>query len=313
MSATTTLGSLALLLATLAVPAQAKVAVVTTTPSLADIAKRIGGQQVTVHSLMRGNENPHNVVPKPSFVMKLRSADLFVHTGLDAEPWVSTLLRSARKHELLPGGDANIDASTGIDLLEIPQNNELTRAMGDIHVYGNPHYLLDPLNGVRVGYTLSSRFADFDPTHAHEYATRAKEMDSELTHQTAVLLKRVQSLALCPVVTYHRTWSYFLKRFDITKLGEIEPKPGIASGPRHIAALSREMRRSASRLVISTSYEDRRIASRLAESVGGKHLVLAQDVEALPGVDRYRVLFETNIGILETAVAIDPPVTKGCQ
>ena len=105
---------------------------------------------------MRGPENPHNVIPKPSFVMKLRKADLFVHLGLDAEPWVPNLLRSARRERLLAGGDGNVDASKGIDLLEVPSRGELTRALGDIHVYGNTHYVLDPLNGIVIGRTIAS-------------------------------------------------------------------------------------------------------------------------------------------------------------
>ena len=108
--------------------ALAEVGVVTTNPSLADLTRQVGGEQVRVESLMRGPENPHNVIPKPSFVMKLRKADLFVHLGLDAEPWVPSLVRSARRERLLAGGEGNIDASRGIGLLEVPSRGELTRS-----------------------------------------------------------------------------------------------------------------------------------------------------------------------------------------
>lgn len=291
----------ALLMFAIAFPAPAEIVVVTTTRSLADIAERIGGDQVKVQSLMRGNANAHNVAPKPSYVMKLRKADLFVHSGLDGEPWVASLLKSARKSALLPGGAANADASTGVTLLEVPMSNELTRAMGDIHVYGNPHYLLDPLNGVRVGYTLASHFARLDPAKAAEFESRAKELDTELNRLTTSLVETVNALELCPVVTYHRTWSYFLKRFEIEKLGELEPKPGIASGPRHISTLAEEMKRTGSRLVISASYEDRRIAGRLEELVGGQHIILAQDVGALPEASSYSAMFEFNVKTLAEA------------
>jgi ABC-type Zn uptake system ZnuABC Zn-binding protein ZnuA len=135
--------------------ALAEVRVVTTNPTLADLTRQVGGDQVRVMSLMRGPENPHNVIPKPSFVMKLRKADLFVHLGLDAEPWVPNLLRSARQERLLSGGRGNVDTSMGIVLLEVPSQGELTRALGDIHVYGNTHYVLDPLNGIVIGRTIA--------------------------------------------------------------------------------------------------------------------------------------------------------------
>lgn len=292
--------------------ATAEITIVTTSRSLADIAERIGGDRVGVHSLMRGNANPHNVVPKPSFVMKLRKADLFVHSGLDAEPWVQNLLRSARKPSLLPGGAANVDASEGIALLEIPTSSELSRAMGDIHVFGNPHYLLDPHNGIRVGSTIASRLARLDPANAEAFESRANELEAQLTEMTASLFERVKALKLCPVVTYHRTWSYFLDRFEIEKLGDLEPKPGISSGPRHIASLAEEMRRTRSRLVISASYEDERRASRLARSVEGQHVVLAQDVGALAGARSYPAIFEFNVKTLTEASNQLPASERSC-
>lgn len=299
-------------LAGIAAPARAEVVVVTTTPSLADIASRVGGEQVRATSLMSGSANVHNVIPKPSFVMKLRKADLFVHAGLDAEPWVPNLLRSARRPALLPGGSANVDASAGVELLEVPASNELTRAMGDIHVFGNPHYLLDPLNGASVGYTIASHLSRLDPAHSQLFESRARELDVELNVLSKQLNDRVKSTGLCSVVTYHRTWSYFLERFGIKKLADIEPKPGIASGPRHIANVSEKMKRTNVRLVVSATYEDERTAKRLAESASGRHVVLAQEVGAVPEVDSYTALFEYNVNALTVAAKAFPHAEGEC-
>lgn len=281
--------------------ALAEVRVVTTNPTLADLTRQIGGDQVRVESLMRGPENPHNVIPKPSFVMKLRKADLFVHLGLDAEPWVPNLLRSARQERLLSGGEGNVNASAGVVLLEVPSKDELTRALGDIHVYGNTHYALDPLNGIVIGRTIARALTRVEPGHASLFDERARELERDLRALTERLTEAMEPLAGARVVTYHRTWSYFLKRFKLQKLAEVEPKPGIAPGPRHIAQLAEEMERSGVGLVIVETFSNQRTAQRVADLSKGRTVLLAQEVNAVPGVETYQALFQYNTGALLTA------------
>ncbi len=283
------------------ISALADVRVVTTNPTLADLVRQVGGEPVRVESLMRGPENPHNVIPTPSLVMKLRKADLFVHLGLDAEPWVPNLLRSARREQLLPGGSGNVDTSTGIALLEVPSQGELTRALGDIHVYGNTHYVLDPLNGIVIGRTIAKALARADSEHAALFDERAGELERSLRVLTEKLTRDMAPLAGSSVVTYHRTWPYFLKRFNLEKLDEVEPKPGIAPGPRHIAQIAEEMQKNGVGLVIVETFSDQRAAQRLAELSHGRSVLLAQEVNAVPGVDTYQALFEHNIEGLLTA------------
>jgi zinc/manganese transport system substrate-binding protein len=299
--------------------ALAEVRVVTTNPTLADLTRQVGGDQVRVESLMRGPENPHNVIPKPSFAMKLRKADLFVHLGLDAEPWVPNLLRLARRERLLAGGDGNVDSSKGIKLLGVPSRGELTRAMGDIHVYGNPHYALDPLNGIVIGRTIVEALARVDPEHASLFEERARELERNLGVLAATLLERMEPLAGARVVVYHRTWPYFLKRFALEKLAEVEPKPGIAPGPRHIARIAEQMEQGGVSLVIVETFSNQKTAERLAEFAGGRVVVLAQDVNALPGVETYEALFQYNIEALLAAhrelngASANPPAAEATR
>jgi len=281
--------------------ALAEVRVVTTNPTLADLTRQVGGEQVRVESLMRGPENPHNVIPKPSFVMKLRKADLFVHLGLDAEPWVPNLLRGARQERLLSGGRGNINTSTGIVLLEVPTQGELTRALGDIHVYGNTHYVLDPLNGIVIGRTIAKALTRVDPKHGSLFDDRARKLEQDLRVLTEKLTEAMAPLAGARIVTYHRTWPYFLKRFNLEKLDEVEPKPGIAPGPRHIARLAEEMKESGVGLVIVETFSNLRTAQRLAELSKGRTVVLAQEVNAVPGVESYQALFQYNTEALLAA------------
>ncbi len=282
-------------------PALAEVRVVATTPALADLTRQVGGDAVRVESLMRGPENPHNVIPKPSFVMKLRKADLFVHLGLDAEPWLPNLLRGARRERLLTGGEGNVDVSRGIELLEIPTRGELTRAMGDIHVFGNTHYILDPLNGIAIGRTIATALGRVDPERAALFDERADNLERSLRALTEALLIRMEPLHDARVVPYHRTWPYFLRRFRLVRLAEVEPKPGIAPGPRHITNVAQQMKENGVGLVIVETFSNRRAAERLAKLAGGRAVTLAQEVNALPGVETYQALFEHNVDALLAA------------
>ena len=283
---------------------RAEVCVVTTSPALADLTRQVGGSTVEVEALMRGRENPHNVVPKPSLVMKLRKADLFVHLGLDAEPWVPLLVRSARRERLLPGASGNIDASRGIVLQEVPSRGGLSRAFGDIHVYGNTHYLLDPLNGIIVARTIADALARADPGHREPYEQNFEVLEQQLLALTARLVERMEPYRKTRVVTYHRTWPYFLRRFSLEKMAEVEPKPGIAPGPQHIARVAEQMSQAGVRVVIVETFSSQKIAERVAKRAGARAVVLAQEVYALPEVDSYARLFEYNVDTLLDALAL---------
>jgi ABC-type Zn uptake system ZnuABC Zn-binding protein ZnuA len=249
-------------------------------------------------------------------MMKLRKADLFVHLGLDAEPWVPNLLRGARQERLLSGGNGNVDTSAGIALLEVPSQGGLTRALGDIHVYGNTHYVLDPLNGIVIGRTIARALTRVDPEHASVFEERARELERELRALTEKLIEAMAPLAGSRVVTYHRTWPYFLQRFHLEKLDEVEPKPGIAPGPRHITRLAEEMKTNGVGLVIVETFSNQRTAQRLAELSQGRTVLLAQEVNAIPGVETYQALFEYNTKALLAAhrelngAAANPPATE---
>jgi len=288
-------------------PARAELRVATTSPALADLTRQVGDPAVQVVTLMRGPENPHNVVPTPSLVMKLRKADLFVHLGLDAEPWVPSLVRSARREQLLPGGSGNVDASRGVVLQEVPSPGGLSRAFGDIHVYGNTHYLLDPMNGIIVARTIAAALERVDPEHRELYSQNFEAFEKRLLALTDRLVERMKPYRGTSVVTYHRTWPYFLRRFSLEKVAEVEPKPGIAPGPRHIAHVAERMSQEAVRVVIVETFSNHKIAERVAERADARPVVLAQEVHALPDVDSYERLFEYNVNALLEALEQPAP------
>ncbi|RMF83510.1 MAG: zinc ABC transporter substrate-binding protein [Planctomycetota bacterium] len=285
---------------TCAAPASAsgKVRIVATTPGLADITRNVGGEHVSVDALMRGPENIHNVKPKPSFVVKVKRADLFVHTGLDIELWATQLVKSARNKNLLPGHPGDVDVSRGIQLKEVPQRGQLSRALGDIHVYGNPHFALDPLNGVIIARNIADALKRVDPAHADDYQKNYEAYAQKLRDLTARLVEKMRPYQGVKVVVYHRTWPYFRDRFGLVKVGEVEPKPGISPGPQHLSQCIATMQSEDAKIVIVETYNSKKNAQFIADRIGGQAVVLAQEVLAVPEADSYEKMFEYNVDAL---------------
>ncbi len=295
----------------LAALAPAQLRVVTSTPTLADLVRQIGGPHVTVQSILRGPENPHHVAAKPSFVMMLKRADLLVHTGLDAEPWIPMLIKSARRAHLRPGGKGHINAARGVELLEVPAAAELTRAAGDLHVHGNPHYLLDARNGVRVSHTIAAALTAAEPAHAADFEQSRQQLEERLLALDARLAEQMSPHRGAPLATYHRTWSYLMARYGLEKVAEVEPQPGISPWPRHLMECVTAMRAADARLVVVETYSSREDAEFVAERAGGRALTLAHEVGALPDVDSYEQLLEHNATALATALAATDKANAG--
>ncbi len=205
-----------------------------------------------------------------------------------------------------------MDVSRGIELKQVPKGGQLSRALGDIHVYGNPHYALDPLNVIRIARTITDALKQTEPRYAKEFESRYRTYAEHLRRRTQQWVARMQPYRGTPVVTYHRTWPYFLDRFGLVSIGEVEPKPGITPSPRHLVECAERMRSEGAKVVIVETFNSRKNAESVARRVGGKAVVLAQEVKALPGIDTYEQLFEYNISrLIETfqAVGIQPRTT----
>ena len=285
-------------------PAEAQVSVVATTPTIADIVRQVGGEHVDVQSIIRGPENPHNVIAKPSFVMKLRRADLFVHAGLDAEPWVPLLVKSARKSRLLMGGRDNIDASRGVVIKEVPSRGELSRANGDIHAHGNPHYLLDPSNGLIVATRLAAVLAQRDPPHREGFERNLAAFIERMKALERELDAMMKPWRGAKVVTYHRAWRYFLDRFGLEKVAEVEPKPGITPWPGHLAECIAKMSAEGAKVVIVETYSSKKSAEFVAARAGGVSVVLSQEVRAVKAVETYEQLMRHNVRTVVNALEL---------
>lgn len=305
----TTIRSFLAAAALAAAPAHAAAAlnVVTTTEDLAAIAREIGGEKVSVVSLARGYQDPHFADAKPSFLLKLLRADLFIEVGKELEVgWVPPLLNNARNARILPGAPGFLDASEGVEILELPKG-PISRAEGDVHPYGNPHYWLNPANGLAIAASIRDALTRLDLDDAAYFKERAEGFQKRLKDSIAGWDKRAAALGLqgMTVVTYHRSWTYYAKAFGLDVVGFVEPKPGIPPSPSHLHDLEHLMLDKKVRLLVVEPFYDVKLPQKIAEETGAKLVVLGPSVGWEKGVETYLDLFEKNLDALAEALKGD--------
>src|SRR5437764_641425 len=252
--------------------ANAQLKIVTTTTDYADIAKQIGQDKVDVHSVMKGPENVHNVMAKPTEMVYLNKADLFVHSGLDTEPWRDNLMKGARNPRILDNRPGNVDMSQGIALKEVPAG-KIDRSMGDVHAYGNPHYTLNPQIAQRMAATLVKAMMKADPADAEFYKQNAIKFVDDLANLSREIRAKFAPYAGLKVVTFHDAWKYFADAVPIDIVGTIEPKPAITPSPAQVEQTIEMMRREGVKVVICETYDDDRLAQYVADKAGAKMVV----------------------------------------
>ncbi len=286
------LGAVILLVAWSAGSAEARVRIVTTTQDLAAIAEAIGGDDVAVQSLTPGTRDPHYAVAKPSMIRRVFRADLLILIGADMEiGWLPPLLQSARNRKVLPGNPGFMDMSRAVKLLGV-RSGPVSRALGDVHAKGNPHYWLDPRNGLRMARAIAARLGEIDPDHAAGYHSRfnafARRMEIKLPQWQAALA----DLKGRPVIAYHTSFDYLADAFGFHIVDEVEPKPGIAPSAASLGALIRHIEREQITLLIMEPYYERRSARYLNERTGLRAAVLPQSVGAEKSIRTYFDLFD---------------------
>lgn len=247
--------------------AEAKVKVVATLPTLAAIAREVGGDDAEVTSLAYATQDPHFVDARPHLVLSLNRANLLIANGLELESgWLPVLLTGSRNAAIQPGSRGYLDSSTLVPLKEIPRQ-KVDRSMGDIHPGGNPHYLTDPRNGGRVARGIADRLATLDPANAPDYRRRASALAKACDVLAAKETKRFADLPVVErhVVTYHRSLPYLLDWLGLMEIGTIEPKPGISPDPAHISWLLGHMRKVHADVILQEEYYPSRIGRLLAD------------------------------------------------
>jgi zinc/manganese transport system substrate-binding protein len=266
----------------MAAPAFADLRVATSLTDLASVAESVGGTHVTVMSLCKGYEDPHFVPAKPSLMKAIQNADVFVSVGLELDAgWLPLVLPGSRNPKIQPGRPGFVDASEGIDVLEKPTGT-VSRAEGDVHPLGNPHYYMDPKNLVIVAHHLAEVFSRLDPANAADYSSNAKVFEGRTEGALAQWQMKLAPYRGMSIVTFHRNFIYFADRFGLKLFGTVEPKPGIPPSPRHIAELAEAMRQAGVRVVLYQPYYDASASQELAAKAGGTALEVATEVGGVP-------------------------------
>lgn len=280
---------------------QARLNVVTTTQDLAAIAQAIGGEYIKVQSLTPGTRDPHYAEAKPSMIRKVYRADLLLLIGAEMEiGWLPPLLQSSRNTNVQLGGSGYLDLSSSIHLLDIP-TGPINRAMGDVHSMGNPHYWLDPRNGIRMSKAISERLSELDPTHSDFYSTQQQAFEKKLAQKLIQWREQLKPLVDKPVIAYHKSFLYLADVFKFNIIAEVEPKPGISPSAGHLNRLVSKIEREEVKLLIMEPYYERRSSRYLNQKTGIKVAVLPQSVESLPEIVDYFALFDGIVASLKKA------------
>jgi len=294
--------SAAAMVATAAPRAAGPLKVVTTTTDLGSLATEIGGDKVKVNSLALGNQDPHFVDAKPSFMALLSQADLLIVVGRELEiGWLPALINQARNAKIQLGANVYLDASLSAKILDIP-TGPVTRAEGDVHPQGNPHYWLDPGNGRIMAQDIRDKFSQLDPANKAYYAQRYADFDQRL----AAAEKRWDA-AMAPfkgtkLVTYHRSWPNLMERWGLDVIGYVEPKPGIPPSPSHTIDLIGEMKRQNIKLIVVEPYFETKTPQSIASQVGGQVLVLPSSVGGASDATDYIKLFDHDVAAISAAL-----------
>ncbi len=280
---------------------QAKLNIVTTLPDFGSLARDIGGDKVNVTVLAKPTEDPHFVDARPSFVVALRKADVLIDGGAELEiGWLPPLLQNARNSKIAAGQPGRVEASQGIRLMEVPAT--LTRAAGDVHAMGNPHFMVDPIIAKAVAAHIAQAFAAVDPANAAAYQTNEQKFEATINAKLQEWGAKMLPFKGQSIVAYHDSWPYFAHRFGLNINIFLEPKPGIPPSPSHLADVIGQMKAQHIKAIIVEPYHNRKIAEKVASATGAKVVDFAQYPSGIPDTDSYAKLIDALVNRLSAAL-----------
>lgn len=261
------------------------VKVVTTLPVLKNITEEIGKDRVSVQSLAEPSQDAHFVQPKPTFMKKVREANLFIEIGLELELWAQKVIDSAGNPKVQIGQPGRVIASLGIPTLEIPQ--VLSRQLGDVHPYGNPHIWLDPILTKKIAKNITNGLIAVDLAGQAFYEKNLNAFQDKIDKALVEWQKKAAKISNKKLVTYHRSWSYFAKRFGFEVMGQIEDKPGIPPTPKHRDEIIALMKEAKIKTILAELFYDHAPSEYISKRTGAKIVQVPIDVGAVPEAKDY--------------------------
>jgi zinc/manganese transport system substrate-binding protein len=265
--------------------ANAKLNVVATTTDIGAIVRAVGADSINLSIIAKGSQDPHYIEAKPSYMVKLRDADLLVSNGLSLEiGWLPSLIRGARNPKVNPGSRGNLELGSLIDPIEKPTGT-LTRAMGDVHPDGNPHFTLDPIRDGDLSIKVAERLADLDPSNKAAYLQRAQSYKDDLSKKTLEWQKRIEKTGIKEVITYHPSLDYFVDRFKLQVPINLEAKPGVPPTTQHILDVIETVKHDKIKIILVDNFFDTKIADRVAKDASGVRVEsIGNAVDSAPGL-----------------------------
>ena len=276
-----------------------QIRVVATTRVLSSLISDIAGDLIDIYTIAPPKRDVHFVQPTPKDVLMTKKADVFIMTGGELEIWAGPLLDAAGNLALKENKKRVFDVSRGIEFLEIP--TVLTRAEGDIHAFGNPHYWTDPRNVRIMIDNMAEQFGELYPEHAQMFRQNAGKLKTRLDEKMKLWEKRLMPWRGAGIVTYHKSWSYFAEWFGFNVIAEIEPKPGIPPGSKYLGELMKQIKENNVRVIIREPFQDRSAPSRIAQETGGEVLTLGQFPGAVSEAADYIGMMDHNVEMLAKA------------
>src|SRR5258707_6047047 len=277
--------------------ASAQVRIVATTPDLASVAKEIGGDRVSVVALAKPTEDPHYVDAKPSHIVTLNRADALIEGGAELElGWLPPLLENSRNSRISAGAPGRIVASEGVKMLEVPTSFD--RSKGDVHSLGNPHFMIDPVTVRIIARNIAAHFAQIDPKNAATYNGNLARFNTKLDAKYADWQKQLAPYRGARIVTYHKDFIYFADRFGLNIVDELEPKPGIAPSPAHLAQVIGKMKAGNAKVILVQPFQNRKTAETVARQTGATVLDISQQPGAVPNTTTYFDLMDNIVKTL---------------
>jgi len=271
--------------------------VVTTTTDIAAIVKAIGGERVAVESIAKGSQDPHYVEAKPSYMRVMNRARVVFSVGLQLEiGWLPLLIQGARNRNLV-----QVDLSQGVPVLERP-TGPVSRAQGDVHPEGNPHYWLDPRNGISMARRMAQELKGIASADGAFFERNLKSFEDDLSRRRQKWEERMAPFRGTEVVAYHKEWEYLSRWLGLTIIGYVEDKPGIPPAPQQLANIVRTMQQRKVKALLVASSTNPNIPQSVAEKGGTKLVILPASVGGEKGVDSYGDLFDSIIGKLAEAL-----------
>lgn len=278
----------------------AKINIVTTTETLADIVKTVGGDKVTVISLSRGTQDPHFVEPRPSMVVSVKNADLLVCVGMDLDIWVESLINASRNEKVMFGKQCYCDVSVGIKKLDVPEG-KIDGRVGHVHPQGNPHYWLDPVNIKIVAETIYDKLSELSPENKNYFTTNVVELCNKIDTKLIEWKEKLNSLDNKNIITYHKSWTYFAERFGLNIVTELEPKPGIPPSAKHLSKVIKSIRENNVAIILKENFYPDKPAMFVSKKTGAKIVNVPNSVGGTKDVKDYFLLIDVIVNELVTS------------